>query len=97
MHLQVDSTAMLGLLMGKTKSMHIQNPLCKRIRQMMAINWAIRVTHTYRKGNLVADSLVSKSLGAEYGFHWPEFPPWGCTSPLLQDVSGVTTSRVCVS
>ncbi|KAJ7958015.1 Ribonuclease H [Quillaja saponaria] len=63
----MDSTIALPLVEKDVNQNHPHGQIIRSIRCMMGCNWVIKVRHTYRKGNSVADWLASYALLLENG------------------------------
>ncbi|CAN0824576.1 hypothetical protein LINGRAHAP2_LOCUS139 [Linum grandiflorum] len=60
-NLEIDSAAVISLLLS-TGGTDLRHQACiEDFRQLIARNWTVYVSHTYREGNRVADLLVHHS------------------------------------
>ncbi|CAN0928118.1 Putative ribonuclease H protein At1g65750, partial [Linum grandiflorum] len=68
-NLQV-ALAVVVSFIQKTGPRDLQHQACvEKITQLLARNWLISVTHTYREGNRVADLLAHHRHSLSFGMH----------------------------
>ncbi|CAL1407561.1 unnamed protein product [Linum trigynum] len=93
LQVQTDSQLALQLINSRHDPVHPYATLLTAIRRKISRDWLVRLTHTYREGNRVADWLSKHSLVYPYGMHELGHPPPGVVSILREDVMGVTRPR----
>ncbi|CAL1355853.1 unnamed protein product [Linum trigynum] len=93
--LQVASDSQLAIQLISTRQdpIHPYATLLTAIRRKIGSDWVVRIAHTYREGNRVADWLSKHSLVYPYGMHELADPPNGVTSILRDDMLGTTFER----
>ncbi|CAL1354334.1 unnamed protein product [Linum trigynum] len=79
-----DSKLALQLIEKRADPLHPHATLLAAIRRRLAQDWVVRLVHTYREGNRVADWLSKHSLVYPYGMHELTSPPQGL-QPLIGD------------
>ncbi|CAL1395497.1 unnamed protein product [Linum trigynum] len=88
-----DSKLALELVNKRTDPVHPYATLLAAIRRFLAQDWVVRLSHTYREGNRVADWLSKHSLVYPYGMYELSNPPNELTRLLNDDVRGITFTR----
>ncbi|GAU25840.1 hypothetical protein TSUD_31040 [Trifolium subterraneum] len=68
-----------------------------KIRRMLALDWEIKVCHSYREANACVDALAN--MGCEHcpGLRIYDQCPVSLRNLLLSDTMGITTPRVIVA
>ncbi|GAU11214.1 hypothetical protein TSUD_342040 [Trifolium subterraneum] len=92
--LQVDSSVVAYTLNGSNAGSVIGWRLIEEIRRLLALEWEVKVCHSYREANACADALAN--MGCEHGLGlrmYDQCPP-RLSSLLLADVMGITTPRI---
>ncbi|CAL1353594.1 unnamed protein product [Linum trigynum] len=91
--LESDSQTAIHLMNNRSDPLHPYATLLSAIRRMMSQDWVVKLVHTYREGNRVADWLSKYSLVYPYGLYELEAPPQGVIPLLDEDTKGTTTAR----
>jgi hypothetical protein len=69
--------------------------LIREIRQLLALDWEIRICHIYCEANACANTLANMGCDQEPGLHvYEQQCPASLSSLLLMDVMDIATSRV---
>ncbi|CAL1399589.1 unnamed protein product [Linum trigynum] len=92
-----DSQMALQLIEKRNDLVHPQATLLTAIRRRIAQDWVVKLVHTYREGNRVADWLSKHSLVYPYGKCDLDLPPQGLTTILGDDLRGQTFPRNIIS
>ncbi|CAL1412749.1 unnamed protein product [Linum trigynum] len=95
--IQTDSQLALQLIEARHDPIHPYATLLSAIRRKLNRDWLVRLTHTYREGNRVADWLSKHSLVYPYGMHELTSPPPGINSLIRDDMMGITSTRRVVA
>lgn len=79
-----DSTLAIQLVNTTVNPWHLFAPIISNIKDLMARDWHLQLSHTWREANATADFMAK--MGANCNEAWQEFaePPDGIL-PLLQD------------
>ncbi|CAL1392167.1 unnamed protein product [Linum trigynum] len=91
--IETDSQLAIQLINNRRDPVHPYASLLDAIRRKLAQSWLVRVVHTYREGNRVADWLSKHSLVYPYGTHELSDPPRELIQILRDDVRGVSFER----
>ncbi|CAL1363580.1 unnamed protein product [Linum trigynum] len=91
-----DSQLALQLIEKRNDPIHPQAAILTAIRRRLAQDWVVKLVHTYREGNRVADWLSKHSLVYPYGKCVLDLPPQGLNSILSDDTRGQTFPREVV-
>ncbi|MCI38130.1 ribonuclease H protein, partial [Trifolium medium] len=91
---QADSRVVVQTLNSSNTGSTVGWRLIWEIRQLLALDWEIRIFHTYREANACADALASMGCDHGPGLRVYEQCPASFSSLLLMDVMGITTPRV---
>ncbi|CAI0392409.1 unnamed protein product [Linum tenue] len=91
--LLTDSKAAIELL-DSAASSHPHYRLVVQVRQMIQREWEVRVEHTFREGNVVADFLASTGHSLPLGLHLVSIPSPQLNYWLLFDLVGSQTPRL---
>ena len=62
---------------------------------MLNWDWEIRIEHTYREGNWVADAMANMGFQLPIGEHRFDHVSHGVADIIWQDLVGVSFSRIC--
>ena len=89
-----DSLTMTDLVSKPLNPCHWYSCIVSRIKQIMAREWEVMLSHTLREGNMVADWLAKFGALRDESLVELENPPQGIRYLLLADVMGVRYSRV---
>ncbi|CAI0418219.1 unnamed protein product [Linum tenue] len=91
--LRSDSKSAVELIASATTSSpHFQ--LVSQVRRLINQEWEVRVEHTYREGNVVADYLASTGYNLLVGVHIVSVPSPMMQHWLLFDLVGSVTPRL---
>ncbi|PNY17996.1 ribonuclease H [Trifolium pratense] len=82
-----------GLYEGSAKAWSI----IRRIKQLLDLNWNVRISHTCREANRCADVLANMWCIAQHGLHVFDIPPPKVVSVLDNDLRGVSLPRIVSS
>lgn len=88
-----DSLVAVNLIKTSCEATHPYASLILQIRGLMVQAWEIKVQHTLREANQVADHLANMAHDLELGTHVLSDPPHSCRDLLLFDVMGVAYPR----
>ncbi|CAL1408886.1 unnamed protein product [Linum trigynum] len=99
MHLNVESDSCLAiqLISSRHDPVHPYATLLSAIRRKVSHDWLVRITHTYREGNRVADWFSKHSLVYPYGTHELANPPSGLIHILCEDTIDTIFERRVVT
>jgi hypothetical protein len=89
----VDSLPVVRGIKGEKVGSARGRILLNRIRQLMNMDWNVRISHIYREANKVADAIALLRCSIQ-GFSYFETPPASLKRLCLDDVMGVSTLRV---
>ncbi|KAK4276048.1 hypothetical protein QN277_019040 [Acacia crassicarpa] len=92
---QIDCMVALRLVQHGGEDQNSNRSIVQRIQRLMAQEWRVTVSHTYREGNLCADMLATYALDLEPGYHRLQEPPEDLLHFLRDDVGGVGSVRLC--
>ncbi|KAF7806016.1 putative non-LTR retroelement reverse transcriptase [Senna tora] len=67
--IDVDSLLAVNFVKNGVDKFHPYAPIISEIRNMLARNWDICLSHCYRESNRTADSLANLSHGLDFGVH----------------------------
>ncbi|CAL1405807.1 unnamed protein product [Linum trigynum] len=95
--LESDSQLAIQLLKNRHDPVHPYATLLSAIRRKISQDWLVRITHTYREGNRVANWLSKHSLVYPYGMYEFANPPTGLVSILQEYAMGVSFKRRIVA
>ncbi|CAL1410790.1 unnamed protein product [Linum trigynum] len=73
--LETDSRLAIELIEKRVDPLHPLATILTAIRRRLAQDWMVRLVHTYREGNRVADWLSKHSLVYPYGKYELTTPP----------------------
>ncbi|PNY06182.1 ribonuclease H [Trifolium pratense] len=91
--LQVDSLVVVRGIKGEEVGSASGRILLNRIRQLMNMDWNVRISHVYREANKVADAIAALGCTTQ-GFSYFNTPPANLERLCLDDVMGVSTPRI---
>jgi ribonuclease HI len=91
---QVDSRVVVQTLNSSNTGSVVGWRLIREIRQLLALDWEIRICHIYREANACADALANMGCDQGLGLRVYEQCPASLSSLLLMDVMGIATPRV---
>ncbi|CAL1352197.1 unnamed protein product [Linum trigynum] len=86
----------IQLIEKQNDPVHPHATLLAAIRRKVARDWVVRIVHTYREGNRVADWLSKHSLVYPYGKNELDLPPQGLRQILGDDARGQSFPREVV-
>lgn len=95
LEIQLDNMACVQLLqnkaMGRSECAHIINHCRKLIEKP---NWTIKVCHVYRQGNRAADWLANQGVLQDIRISFIDHIPLALYRILMEDIRGVSTTRL---
>ncbi|MCH79274.1 putative non-LTR retroelement reverse transcriptase [Trifolium medium] len=92
--LHTDSCVVVQTLQSGREGSVVGWRLIQQIRRMLAMDWEVRICHSYREANYCADALANMGCEHESGKRVYEQCRVRLSSLLLADVMGITTPRV---
>ncbi|PNX81608.1 ribonuclease H [Trifolium pratense] len=92
----VDSSVVVHTLNSTTGGSVVGWRLIQEIRRLLALDWEIKVCHSYREANACADALANMGCDHGPGIRVYEQCPSRLSLLLLADTMGITTPRVIV-
>ncbi|CAL1355748.1 unnamed protein product [Linum trigynum] len=90
---ETDSQLALQLIEKRKDPVHPLATLLTAIRRRLAQDWVVRLCHTYREGNRVADWLSKHSLVYPYGKYELDTPPEALQAIIGDDMRGQSFPR----
>lgn len=90
----MDSMLVLGYIEKGVDRMHPLFSLILRCQGFRTRDWIVRFNHIYHEGNRVADSLANVGFSLSLGVHVFVDPPWEVRNLLLDDLRGVSFTRI---
>jgi ribonuclease HI len=96
LQVQVDSSVVAHTLNSSNGGSIIGWRLIKEIRRLLALDWEVKVCHSYREANVCADALAN--MGCEHGpgLRLYDHCPSRLRSLVLADAMGIATPRSIV-
>ncbi|CAL1382969.1 unnamed protein product [Linum trigynum] len=91
--LESDSQLALHLIEKRTDNVHPHSTILGAIRRLLAKEWVVRLVHTYREGNRVADWLSKHSLIYPFGTFELDDPPSELNRICCEDMLRVSFPR----
>ncbi|XP_017436117.1 DExH-box ATP-dependent RNA helicase DExH6 isoform X4 [Vigna angularis] len=92
--IESDSVDAVDCVLNKRAEKHdLYTPLVQSILELIEGNWKVRISHSYREGNQVADWLSKYGHSKEIGLRVYDAPPKGVKKLLIRDYSGVSKQR----
>ncbi|KAK2422059.1 Polynucleotidyl transferase, ribonuclease H superfamily protein [Trifolium repens] len=92
--LHIDSNAMVQTLQSTRDGSVVGWRLIHEIRRLLAMDWEVKICHSYREANACADALANLGCDHGPGLHVYNQCPPRVSSLLLADVMGITTPRI---
>lgn len=92
---ELDCNQLVQMISKQDWKCHGNFLLSKAVRQLLALDWVVKVTHAYKEANKLADWLAGEGRHMPLGSHILDSPPNGCLSLLLNDCSGSSYARSC--
>ncbi|GAU29740.1 hypothetical protein TSUD_392290 [Trifolium subterraneum] len=92
--LHIDSNVVVQTLHSARDGSVVGWRIIQEIRRLFALDWDVKICHSYRETNVCVDALAN--LGCDHGPGlrvYEQYPP-RVSSSLLADVMGITTPRV---
>jgi ribonuclease HI len=92
----VDSSVVVQTLNNTNGGSVVRWRLVQEIRRLLALEWEIKVCHSYCEANMCADALAN--MGCDHGPRLRRYAqcPTRLSSLLLADVMGIATPRIIV-
>lgn len=94
--LESESMVAVTLVQEGVSESHHCGALVRAAREYLARPWEVKVVHTLREGNKVADHLANVAHTLLLGLHILSSPPDGCGHLLWQDFLGTRFPRRCI-
>lgn len=94
--LESESMVAVTLVQEGVSESHHCGALVRAVREYLARPWEVKVVHTLREGNKVADHLANVAHTLPLGLHVLSSPPDGCGHLLWQDFLGTRFPRRCI-
>jgi hypothetical protein len=92
--LHVDSLVVAKAIMSQGNGSWRGRSLVERIHRLLALDWEVVISHTYREANKCADALANYGCSMDNGIIYFDRCPSSISNLLLFDVLGNTTPRV---
>ncbi|CAL1414425.1 unnamed protein product [Linum trigynum] len=92
--LETDSQLALQLIEQRRDEVHPYATILGAIRRLLSQDWMVRLVHTYREGNRVADWLSKHSLVYPFGMYELEAPPLEVNRICYEDEAGTSFPRM---
>jgi ribonuclease HI len=92
--LHVDSLVVAKAIMSQGNGSWRGRSLVERIHRLLALDWEVVISHTYREANKCADALANYGCSMDSGIIYFDRCPSSISNLLLFDVLGNTTPRV---
>ncbi|CAL1392202.1 unnamed protein product [Linum trigynum] len=92
--LETDSQMALQLIEQRRDEVHPYATILGAIRRLLSQDWMVRLVHTYREGNRVADWLSKHSLVYPFGMYELEAPPLEVNKICYEDEAGTSFPRM---
>ncbi|CAN0922359.1 Putative ribonuclease H protein At1g65750 [Linum grandiflorum] len=68
-NLQINSAAIISLLRNTSRDDMRHRACLEEFRELINRDWIVRITHTYREGNQVANRLAHRGHALPFGMH----------------------------
>ncbi|CAA7038516.1 unnamed protein product [Microthlaspi erraticum] len=91
---EVDSEIVVKILHSGISDVHPLSFLARLCYGFFTRDWLVRIMHTYREANRVADGLANHAFSLSSGFHLFTSPPAHISVLLLEDVNGSLRTRI---
>jgi L1 cell adhesion molecule like protein len=92
--LHIDSYVVVQTLQSDKDGSVVGWRVIHEIKRLLAMEWEVRICHSYREANTCADALANLGCDHEPGMRVYEQCPAWLSSLLLADAMGITTPRV---
>ncbi|GAU42972.1 hypothetical protein TSUD_188450 [Trifolium subterraneum] len=92
--LHIDSNVVVQTLHSARDGSVVGWRIIQEIRRLLALDWDVKICHSYREANACADALANLGCDHGPGLRVYEQCPPKISSLLLADVMGITTPRV---
>ncbi|CAN0825634.1 Putative ribonuclease H protein At1g65750 [Linum grandiflorum] len=96
-NLQVDSAVVVSYLQSTSVGDLRHQSCIEDIKQLLARNWRVVVSHTYREGNRVADLLAHHGHSLSFGMHLITSYSVEVIDCIKADMIGVSFPRFTIS
>ncbi|KAF7825260.1 ribonuclease H [Senna tora] len=86
--LEADSLMALKLIKEGVINTHTLSPLILEIRSMLTRHWQVKLSHTFKEGNRLADAIANFAHSLSFDICILEHPPDFCKQVLADDARG---------
>ncbi|CAA7053003.1 unnamed protein product [Microthlaspi erraticum] len=93
LEVEVDSALVVGFVKTGICDTHPLSFLVHLCHGFLSKDWEVRITHTYREANNLADGLANYAFSLPLGLHSFDSVPPGLVAILCDDERGVSRSR----
>ncbi|KAF7838891.1 ribonuclease H [Senna tora] len=95
--IEVDSMVVCGMMQGLLSDSHPCAALVRQIHGFLGKDWEVRVQHTYREGNHVADAMARAAYQSGKDLSFVTNPPVDVAAAMISDMSGSVSVRAVVA
>ncbi|CAN1837252.1 Putative ribonuclease H protein At1g65750 [Linum perenne] len=92
--LELDSLAAVHSITGQSPLDSRHGPIIHHIQEMWDKDWQVRVVHSYRESNHVADRLAHLGHSVSFGTHFFDTCPPHIRSVIFIDCTGASYPRL---
>ncbi|PNY05394.1 ribonuclease H [Trifolium pratense] len=92
--LHIDSYVVVHTLQSDKDDSVVGWRIIQEIRRLLAMDWEVKISHSYRESNACGDTLANLGCDNEPGMQVYDHCPASLSSLLLADVMGIATPRV---
>ncbi|KAF7842214.1 reverse transcriptase [Senna tora] len=91
--IETDSIMALNFVQSNTDIQHPLGGIRARIRELLSMDWQVKLVHTYREGNMVADALANAGHDQLLDIRISESIPSVCIFAFQNDCSNLSLPR----
>ena len=85
---------MVQLVNNGPKSINVTTSISMEIRCTLSFAWEVRIQHVMTKENRAVDALANIGVQMQLGYHELDCPPTNIFDIIMQDIVGVSFSRL---
>ncbi|CAI0418689.1 unnamed protein product [Linum tenue] len=92
-HLKMDSTTAIEIIRNRENEDHRHGSIASQFRQLLNLEWEVKIDHVYREANFAADYLANLGHDFHFGTHNLNVRDSGLVQWLCHDVLGTSHER----
>jgi ribonuclease HI len=92
--LNIDSEAVVRVIKNGTSNSAMGSSLLKHIKNLLAMDWIVEISHTYREANKCADVLANIGCSLSYDVVFYDSCPDNISDIYVSDTQGSSTPRL---